>query len=144
MVKLQNKTDENIRTRMIESISAGKEKMFKWLTIKPGDIVEAESADEKQLLKKGLSLVQEKEENIILHEIKQDKKDKSEIKSVDSFDFSEELQKIKGIGKKTAKDIMAVYATKEELLKAIEMKEHIPVEDSIEELLYEQYNKKTE
>jgi hypothetical protein len=54
------------------------------------------------------------------------------------LDFCDELKSIKGIGKKTAEDIAAIY-TKESLIEMIKLGKRIPVRDDIEKLLREQY-----
>jgi hypothetical protein len=154
MVKLQNKTEETIKTRVIERVSAGKEKFYRWATIKPGEEIDAEPADERQLLDKGLILVKEEKpqqkdsskptkKGSEKEQSKDDAKEpvENEDPQTDLAEFKKELKAIKGIGDKTAKDILAVYSSKDELLKAIEKKEHIPVEDNVEELLKEHYGK---
>jgi hypothetical protein len=156
MVKLQNKTEETIKTRVIERVSAGKEKFYRWATIKPGEEIDVEPADERQLLDKGLSLVKKEKpqqkgsskptkKGSTAKEPEADEKEPVEDAQDDKEElFRKELKAIKGIGDKTATDILAVYSSKEELLKAIEKKEHIPVEDNVEELLVEHYSQKRE
>lgn len=46
-----------------------------------------------------------------------------------------ELEEVKGIGEKTAKDIQAVYPIKGSLLEAISKKAHIPFDEDIVKLL---------
>jgi len=55
--------------------------------------------------------------------------------------FSNELVKIKGIGKKTAKDIVKVFPSKEELTLAISHGDELPFNDDIEEKLRRKYGK---
>ncbi len=57
-------------------------------------------------------------------------------------EFMKELQKIKGIGSKTAKDIVAAYVTKEELIKSIKEKHDMPFQDDIVESLNKTYGGK--
>jgi len=52
--------------------------------------------------------------------------------------FFEELKKIKGIGTKTAKDIV-VWGTKEKLIEVIELKKHLPFRNDIEAKLKKKY-----
>ena len=52
--------------------------------------------------------------------------------------FFKELVKIKGIGKKTAKDIVK-WATREKLIEAIKERESLPFRDDIEEKLRRKY-----
>lgn len=62
-----------------------------------------------------------------------------ETKQFDSGDFVKELTKIKGLGYKTAKDIVSVYPTKEALIKAIRNDEELPVRDDIESKLKKKF-----
>ena len=50
-----------------------------------------------------------------------------------------ELVKIKGIGSKTAKDIVKQYTSKEDLISAIKAGASIAVDDNIEEILKKEY-----
>jgi hypothetical protein len=54
---------------------------------------------------------------------------KPKDKKKDSYE--KELQAIKGIGKKTTKDIVKVYPTKDLLIKAIEEEKHLPFRDDV-------------
>lgn len=54
----------------------------------------------------------------------------------------ESLQKIKGIGKKTAEDIANVYSSEEELVRAISDNEELPFRDDIADLLKKEYGNK--
>lgn len=58
----------------------------------------------------------------------------------DTDDFFKELTKIKGIGKKTARDIVD-WGTKEKLIEVIAMRGSLPFRDDIEKLLVENYGK---
>lgn len=71
-------------------------------------------------------------------------KKKVETKQFDSYTlddlFFKELTKIKGIGTKTAKDIV-VWGTKEKLIEAIKLKAELPFRDDIEKKLRRKYGK---
>ncbi len=54
-------------------------------------------------------------------------------------DFQKKLRDIDGIGQKTAEDIMEVYSTEEEIIKAIKSKEHLPFRDDVERKLRRKY-----
>jgi len=54
--------------------------------------------------------------------------------------FKEELMKIKGIGSKTAKDIISEYPSKEELFKDINTNKHLPFRDDIAAKLIRKYS----
>lgn len=56
--------------------------------------------------------------------------------------FSRELSSIKGIGKKTVQDIIAVYPSKEALLKEIKEKNELPFRDDVDKKLRDHYGKK--
>lgn len=66
---------------------------------------------------------------------------KVETKQIDTDDFFKELIKIKGIGKKTAKDIIKVFPTKEKLIEAISHNDELPFYDDIEKKLEEKYGR---
>ena len=59
---------------------------------------------------------------------------KAETKQIDDT-FSEELQKIKGIGKNTAKDIINIFKTKEQLIYHINHDDELPVRNDVEKIL---------
>lgn len=59
----------------------------------------------------------------------------AQIKPKDKITWSEELEAIKGIGKKRAEDIVIVYPTKGDLLKKLSKKQKIPFRDDIVEIL---------
>ena len=56
--------------------------------------------------------------------------------------FEKELREIKGVGKKTAKDIVNSYPTREQLKKAIKQGEHLPFRNDIEKKLKWKYSRK--
>ncbi len=55
--------------------------------------------------------------------------------------FRKEIKNIKGIGKKIAEDIIQVFPTEEELIKAIKSYEHLPFRDDVAEKLIKKYGK---
>lgn len=57
-------------------------------------------------------------------------------------DFYQEIKSIKGIGKKTAEDIVAAFQTKEQLISAIKSGEHLPVRNDVENKLKAYYSEK--
>jgi len=60
-------------------------------------------------------------------------KKKVETKQFDSYKIK--LEDIKGIGKKTVKDIIKVYPSEEDLKKAISENDELPFRDDVEKLL---------
>ena len=72
---------------------------------------------------------------------------KVETKQIESpkiIDFYDELIKIKGIGKKTAQDIIKVFPTKQSLIDAVSDGEHLPFRNDVTDLLKEKFLKKEE
>ena len=65
-----------------------------------------------------------------------------ETKQFDSKDYSRELINIKGINKKTAEDIITVFPTREDLIKAIKEKRTLPFRDDIEKKLRREYGRR--
>jgi len=63
-------------------------------------------------------------------------------KKKDKSQFQKTLQKIKGIGKKTAEDILKVYQGEKELVDAIANNKPLPFRDDIEKLLHDYYGSK--
>lgn len=57
------------------------------------------------------------------------------------FDFSKEIESIKGIGKKTAKDITKVYPNRDKLVQSIKKGDSLPFRDDIEKKLKNKYGK---
>jgi len=67
-----------------------------------------------------------------------EKSDEPEIKELD-LDYKTELEKIKGIGKKTTKDIMTVFKNRKTLIEAIKRGDRLSFDDNICELLVKNY-----
>ena len=62
----------------------------------------------------------------------------AEVKEID-LEYKKELENIKGIGKKTAKDVMTVFKTRKSLIEAIQRKDHLSFEADTVELLKKKY-----
>jgi DNA polymerase/3'-5' exonuclease PolX len=54
-------------------------------------------------------------------------------------EYEKELLSIKGLGKKTAKDILELYPVRSQLISAIKSNKSLPLRDDIEKLLKEKY-----
>ncbi len=67
------------------------------------------------------------------------KKKVSQIKPKQEKPWFQELEEIKGIGKKSAEDIVAVYPTRGSLLEAIANKAHIPFTENTVTLLKKEF-----
>jgi len=63
-------------------------------------------------------------------------------KKKEKSQFRKTLQKIKGIGEKTAEDILKVYQSEKELVDAIADNKPLPFRDDIEKLLRDYYGTK--
>lgn len=103
---------------------------YKWELVKTGETIEL---PEQIGIKHGLSKMEITEGKI--------GSTKVETKQFKDLDFFNELIKIKGIGKKTAEDIIEVFKTKEILLEAVESPLRFPFRDDIEIILRREYGK---
>lgn len=54
--------------------------------------------------------------------------------------FSEDLQKINGIGEKTAKDIITLFNTREDLIERLKDNKELPFDDDVESKLREVFS----
>jgi len=106
-------------------IRIGKAKDCHWTTIKKGEVVDLPA---RAGISYGFS-VKTTEGQIGSKKV--------ETKQIQNT-FLEELKKIKGIGRKTAEDIVG-WGTKEKLIEVIAMRGSLPFRDDIENLLEEAY-----
>lgn len=113
-----------------------------WKTIRTGETIDLTMETGKQL---GFTELKPK---LTEGQIGNKKVETKQIeKSVDSFDaqqdFFKELKKIKGIGKKTAEDIIKIFPVREELIKKIRSstdKNALPFRDDISKILMEKFS----
>jgi len=61
-----------------------------------------------------------------------------DVKEID-LEYKKELESIKGIGKKTAKDIMTVFKNKKTLIEAIERGDRLSFDDDVVDTLKNKY-----
>ena len=133
-MKFKNATNEIKKFRVD---SPGTYIGYAWITLRPGDILELPEEVGK---KNELTIVDNKEEKktekveIVIEQVE---KKKSSKKKADIL-YKEKLESIKGIGKKTAKDIITMYSTEESLKKDLKTG-CIPVRDDVERLLKKQF-----
>jgi len=133
-MKFKNATNEIKKFRVD---SPGTYIGYAWITLRPGDILELPEEVGK---KNELTIVDNKEEKktekveIVIEPVE---KKKSFKKKADIL-YKEKLESIKGIGKKTAKDIITMYSTEESLKKDLKTG-CIPVRDDVERLLKKQF-----
>lgn len=128
-MKFQNK-GETMKIRLGEAGS------YYWVTLKHGEKMELPNETGKSY---GLTEVNESNQESPKVTEGQIGKTKVETKQFED-DFLKELTKIKGIGKKTAKDIQEMYG-REELIEAVKSRKHISVRDDIELKLRKKYGK---
>lgn len=114
-------------------IRVGNSQKCYWKTIKTGDIVEISPTAGKRL--GFIEITDSHQESPRVTEGQIGNK-KVETKQTDFF---EELVKIKGIGVKTAEDIIRIFPKREGLKNTINKKEQLPFRDDICELLEAKY-----
>lgn len=110
---------------------------FYWITLKKGETMELPRKTGKR---NKLEEVTNRIQNVTESKIGPVKVETKQLEPeyVPDDSFFEELKSIKGIGKKTAEDIVD-WGTKEKLLEKIKSKEHLPFRDDVEKLLEEKY-----
>ncbi len=127
-------------------IRIGKPRLCYWKTLKNNEVIDLPLEQGKSL---GLSELKTTEGKLgpLKVETKQIETDRPTDKFLDNYTpddlFFKELIKIKGVGSKTAKDIV-VWGTKEKLIEVIEVGGSLPFRDDIEILLKKQFLKKGE
>ncbi len=115
-------------------IRIGKANDCYWTTIKTGESVELSAEMGRHY---GFSV------KTTEGQIGNKKVETKQIDSVkDSGDFFRELVSIKGIGKKTARDIIRYAPTREILIGKIKTRDGLPFRDDHENLLREKYGRK--
>lgn len=107
---------------------------FHWITINKGEVAEL---PEETGRKNHLEEVKTTQSHI--GQIKVETKQIEENYTPDDLFFNE-LKSIKGIGSKTAKDIVT-WGTKEKLIEHIQENKEIPFRDDVVKLLEERYGK---
>lgn len=123
---------ETKKIRVTERTTGGLA-LYGWRTLNPGSIVECTPQEAK------------------IHKLKpvgEEEKPKAEPKKSKKADpkkeakkaYSKELVSIEGIGKKTVKDIVAVYPTKASLIKAIKAEAELGFRDDVVEKLKQVFN----
>jgi len=112
-----------------------KEKLgFKWECVRKGETIDL---PEDLGLRYGFEKVKVTEGKIGKKKVETKQFEKKKT------DYKRKLVLIKGISSKRAKDIIKVFPTEEDLLKAISHKERLPFRDDIEEKLSKEYGKQS-
>lgn len=121
---------------------------YEWITVKPGDTIRLPEVQGEAY---GLDRVEE-EEGKPGEEKCEDKKLKKENSKKDRLEkkqmrkkaakekdkaesYKSELQALKGIGEKTAEDLLEMFPSRKELVEAVRKKQKISVRDDVEEIL---------
>ena len=111
---------------------------FKWVTIYNGDQIDLL---EDHGLRLGLVPVKKAKDNSKPKESKEkENKEESELKKV--LIYKEKIESIKGVGKKTAKDLIQVYPTEEILIKALKSGKDMPIRDDLAKLIKKKFKVK--
>ena len=121
-------------------IRIGKASDCNWTTIRKGQKVELSPGYGRAL---GFSKIKTTEGRIGDKKVETKQIDVVNDVVNDTDNFFKELCSIKGIGKKTAKDITKIFPVREELIKKIQSSTNtnaLPFRDDIEKLLVEEYS----
>ncbi len=117
----------NVSGLRINSVKPG----FKYTFGEVGEPIEMPESHAKKILKNADFYISDKQvkksEKVAQNKPKQEKP------------WLQELEEIKGIGKKSAEDIVAVYPVKGSLLEAIASKAHIPFPENTVKLLNKEF-----
>jgi len=133
MAKFRNDTKDKVKVRIsTKKTNPGYMGDYLWKTVKPGDEVELPEAYGKRLGFKQISIITKIAEKIVdaAPEI---------IKPKSDDGFFDKIRSIRGIGRKTAKDIIAQYPDEMTIRMAIANDEHIPFDDNIAEKLKDEF-----
>jgi len=134
-MKYINNTEESIKYRT-GSLNEG----YDWGTVKPGQIVDIPEDSGENLPLTPLGESNEKQETEKVEESTEEMDEEAEEEAEDeSLDYFKKLVAVKGIGKRTAEDIMEKYPTEEDLIKAVQADEEIHNRDDVDELVKELY-----
>lgn len=126
-MKFTNKSKKSIEVRVGERFN------FSWRNIKSGETIDLPKEKGKRYGFESYKKLQ----NVTEGKIGKIKVETKQFYTADDL-FFKELTKIKGIGVKTAKDIV-VWGTKEKLIEQINLKAELPFRDDIVKLLVERY-----
>lgn len=131
-------------------VRMGKRFSYTWVTVRKGETIDLPASKGKRYgfeevtvpgTVKGTVKVTEGKAGSKKVETKQIEK-KKDKEFLDNYTpdglFFKELTKVKGIGKKTATDIVE-WGTKEKLIEAIKEREHLPFRDDVEKKLRKKY-----
>jgi len=133
-MKFINKSNKNVEVRI------GKRFDYSWITVKPGKTIDLPK--EKGMRYEFEKVLENKSKPKVTEgKIGKTKVETKQISKKKIDDYKRKLVLIKGISSKTSKDIIKVFPTEKDLLKAISNKESIPFRDDIEKKLRNEYGR---
>jgi len=112
---------------------------FKWTLLYKGETIELPEAVGRAYGFKKVTKSNQKLLKVTEGKVGKTKVETKQFYTPDDL-FYKELIKIKGIGKKTAEDIVN-WGTKEKLIEVIKNREHLPFRDDVELKLRKKYGK---
>lgn len=108
-----------------------RDNLYDWINVNEGEKIDL---SESYGLNLGFEVFkgenEKKEDNADVEEISEQEKKK---------EYKEELKEIKGVGDRTAEDIIKIFPTKEKLIEAVRANKKIPVRDDIEKKIKKRY-----
>jgi excinuclease UvrABC nuclease subunit len=116
-----------------KKVRKGDAVLYEWVTVKADEEIEL---PEEVGLAYGLEALETKAVETSVGEKKVETKVKDTSKKKR---FESEIQGIKGIGRKTAKDIISTYKSEESLRKAIKSGQNLPFRDDVAQKLIDYY-----
>lgn len=126
---------EQIKLRLIDK---NENSGYRWINIYSGQEIEL---DEIVGINAGLRIADDETEETPedeLEEVEETEETTEEVKEIEE-NFAEELQQIKGIGRKTAEDIANVFENKISLINEIKEKNELPFREDINKLLFKEF-----
>ena len=143
MIEYINKEEKKLHIRLDEIVDK-KVVSKRWVWLKPGEkiLMDNEGYAERLGLFPVKQVAESKTKKGVVKEEDSEAiagTDSSETGSEKDIDFKKELLAIKGIGKKTVKDILQTYPEKALLLEAIKSEEALPFRDDISKILIESF-----
>lgn len=139
-VEFQNNTGKAQKIKIEDDRTIGGAiKACHWITVKPGHFIDLEKGYGIAL---GLTLIESETSETPLDTNPEDSKDDLKIEKVnDNAKFIADLQNIKGIGKKTALDIVKIFPDEKSLKNAIKKGLDLPFRDDVSEALKKKWRK---
>jgi len=113
---------------------------YKWESVKTGETIDLPEEVGKA---NGFEKLETTEGKIGEKKVETKQIEESDLKKNAKKQYRKRLQNIKGIGKKTAEDILRIYPEEKELVSAISNNEKLPFRDDVEAKLKKEYGKQS-